>query len=67
MPRQLDNKGLLRQNAIHDCGNCLNNSKVRANVDFNIIRHGRYHHQPLMVRRTARGIKTKNARDNLSF
>ncbi|KAI9848827.1 MAG: hypothetical protein M1837_006343 [Sclerophora amabilis] len=61
MPQQLENRGLLRQNANHGCGYCLVHAKERGNLDYDTVKNGRYHYQVLDTRRRGEAM-TASAR-----
>ncbi|KAI9749166.1 MAG: Glutathione reductase [Chaenotheca gracillima] len=54
MPQQQENAGFKRQGAIKGCRSCLISKGVeKANLNFDTLLRGRYHHQTMSLRRQA--------------
>src|SRR6266513_1622507 len=53
MPQQHDNSGFLRQSAIYGCNFCLCQKNGQGNLEFDIVKKGRYHHSTLQARSKA--------------
>ncbi|KAI9748387.1 MAG: hypothetical protein M4579_007241 [Chaenotheca gracillima] len=51
MPQQNENAGFKRQSAKFGCRSCLIDSKSRGDLDFDIVRKGRYHYHTLQLQR----------------
>jgi hypothetical protein len=64
MPQQQDNAGFKRPTAVRSCRQCLVTEENRGNLDFDIVRMGRYHHQTLYIRNVA-DHKPRTAREQL--
>lgn len=64
MPQQQDNSGFKRQNAIQGCRYCIIYSEARDELDFDVVRNGRYHSATLALREKER---TMNKREWKAF
>lgn len=53
MPQQNECAGFLRQNAAFGCRSCTIPSKEYGNLDYDIVKRGRYHHLTLDIRAKA--------------
>ncbi|KAI5778025.1 hypothetical protein EDC01DRAFT_623375 [Geopyxis carbonaria] len=52
-PQQNENAGFLRSNANFGCRTCLIPSKSYSNLDFDSVKHGRYHYEVQNIRKKA--------------
>ena len=55
-------KGLISAIADYGCGFCLAHKSQRVNLDFNIIKNGRYHYQTINLRRQSEMLSNKSQR-----
>ena len=62
MPQQQANSGCKSQNATYGCRYCLIPMKERANLRYDIRRHGRYHFETLRSRELASQLSTTRAK-----
>lgn len=61
MPQQQENAGFRTQRANRGCRFCFIEESMRADLDFDIINEGRYHHQTIAMRDHLESIKgTRN-------
>ena len=66
MPQQQANAGFKSQNAILGCRSCLIPATARGNLNFDIIKEGRYHTQTLQQRYEMQAMKSVSKRENFA-
>lgn len=60
MPQQQENSGFLSAKAKLSCRFCFAKEKDRANIDYDIIGNGRFHHETLRMRDKMRSLSKTN-------
>ena len=63
MPQQQENAGFRTQRAKRGCRFCFIEESIRADLDFDIINEGRYHHQTIAMRDHLESIKGTGNRE----
>lgn len=63
MPQQQENSGFLSAKAKLSCRSCFAKESDRANIDYDIVANGRFHHETLRMRDHMRAMaKTRQAK-----
>ena len=65
MVQHHESAGFLRHNAAYGCRVCHIPTKQMGNLNFDIVTHGRYHHQVNLIRENAGGMSTSAGRTYL--
>ena len=60
MPQQADNGGFMRHKADRGCRTCFCPKESRGDLDFNIIKNGRYHAETVLLRGEAEDYSTSD-------
>ena len=66
MPQQQANAGFKSQRANLGCRFCLISSESRNNLEYDIVAHGRFHHQTMQQRREMSGIRATGKKETFA-